>query len=172
MANEFLEAYIAAKNRSKFKNSPDTDVWKEIGKKYRGMGNVVESAKKWVQISGFKKPQPEHCLLLEKVLNTEPGYFSKIFGYIVQYNSEDCKIIRDFYRENIRNSNKSLVYVLIAASEKGRSETGISVKELLDENPEINLKISAVIKVLEELEKDNIVRKAGEEKYIIWKKYD
>ena len=32
MANEFLEAYIAAKNRSKFKNSPDTDVWKEIEK--------------------------------------------------------------------------------------------------------------------------------------------
>ena len=138
-----------------------------LKKEYGGEGNIVESAKKWLQITGFKKPQPEHCLLLEKVLDTEPGYFSKIFGYFVQYDAEDCKRIRDFYRENIRNSNKSLVYILIAASDKGRSKDGISVKELIEENPEINLKAATVTKKLEELLNEGSVKKIEVDRFAI-----
>ena len=135
-----------------------------IGQKH---GNIIATAKKWVQEKDFNAPQPEHCQLLEKVLDTEPGYFSKIFGYFVQYDAEDCKRIRDFYRENIRNSNKSLVYILIAASDKGRSKDGISIKELIEENPEINLKEATVTKKLEELLNEGTVKKNGADRFAI-----
>lgn len=119
--------------------------------------------------TGRSVPNPVDCKTLEKVLQLDEGTLAAELGYVTNYSTDTCRVLREFFIQNKKNRNKSLVYIIVGAIDQKAYPDGITIDELIKNNKEIPLRIEKVTECLASLCEQGAVEKrlvGGEERYL------